>query len=137
LPIPRLALGVGSTTHSQRIRRPGIWSPDVPGRDRRKRRRLLPDFRREENINAPDFKRSMPPIKFLLGSFHLRQFAVNALVVQTTLFCRRAMATPRCSRVSTVVVVCLVIVCNPFFDNVRAARHGALIFYFMRHAWFK
>ena len=24
-----------------------------------------------------------------------------------------------------------------FLDNVRAARHGALIFYFMRHAWFK
>jgi hypothetical protein len=24
-----------------------------------------------------------------------------------------------------------------FLDNARAARHGALIFYFMRHAWFK
>ena len=24
-----------------------------------------------------------------------------------------------------------------FLDNVRAARHGALIFYFMRRAWFK
>ena len=27
--LPRLAVGVGSTTYSQRIRRPGIWSPDV------------------------------------------------------------------------------------------------------------